>query len=255
VEVIADLLVEVDDGVPAQDEVERTGSDPHAEQVARVEAQPACELGLRDPLVALLHEPALERLARRRAGVGEAEAARLRFGDDPLVDVGAANLDPRAGDRVRRDGRQRVRLGAVRASRAPRADLAGLRELGQHVLAQHVPLLGVTPQLGDVDGDPVQEGLELGAIPAQDLQVVRQLRDAAAGRERADPPLHLSALVLLEVDPAQRLDAAGELEEVVGHPDACGSHAPASSAIAPARSSSGRTASARPASAIARGIP
>ena len=69
---------------------------------------------------------------------------------------------------------------------------------------QRLPLLRVAPELGDVDRHAVQEGVELLAVGLQAPGVVGQRRRAAALGPGADAPLHLRALVLEEVDAAER---------------------------------------------------
>ena len=67
--------------------------------------------------------------------------------DHALVDVGAVDRDPLSGQRHVADRRERVGLGAVGAAGAPGTDLARLGELGQQLLLDQLPLLGVAPQL------------------------------------------------------------------------------------------------------------
>ena len=95
------------------------------------------------------------------------------------------------------------------------------------------PLLGMAPQLGDVDRHAIQQGVELGLVLAQHIQAVGQEVDALAGEERAQPALHLGALVLAEVDAADLAETFAEGHVVVTR-STNGAHQFTSAAIAPA---------------------
>ncbi len=210
---VANLLVEVDDRVAAEDEVVGIGSDQLAEQISLLEGDDPLERVGRDPGVALLREVRGERRGRGVARVGDGEDAAARLLDHPLVDVGAGDRDVRRRDRSRRDRRERERLGTVGAAGAPAAHAAAaaLGELGQDLLLERLPELGVAPQLRDVDRHPIEEAFELLAIGRQHLRVLAQILVLALEpHERADPALHLPALVLREVDPADPLDGGAE---------------------------------------------
>src|SRR5262249_4691093 len=122
--------------------------------------------------------------------------------------------------------------------------------------------------VADVDRHAIQERVELLSVLAQQLAVGDQVRRAAALAPGAHAALHLVALVLAEVDATQRAHELAQRDEVVGLEvggEARGgarrgraggkTHAPASRAIAAGSSCSGRTSSASPASATARGMP
>src|SRR6185437_1075591 len=154
------------------------------------------------------------------AGVLGAEHAGAGALDHALVDVGAGDLDAGAGDRFVADRGQRGRLGAVGAAGAPGAHLPLGGQLGQHVALEADPLLGVAPELGHVDRHAVQQGVELGLVPAQAIQAVGEAVDALAGEERTQSALHLRALVLAEVDTADLAESLTEGHVVV----ACGTN-------------------------------
>ena len=252
---VAHRLGEVDDDVAARHQVVPGLGEAVAEQVAGLEPGQHPQLGPGLPVAVLgAIEPALELGGRRAAGVGLAEYAGPGALDHPAVDVRAVHLRRCRGHRAAAERGQGVGLGAVGAPRAPAADPAGLGQVGQHTRRDPVPLLGIAPELRDVDRHPVEKALELRAVVAQPAQVVGQRGCAAALGEGADPALHLRALVLAQVDSGQPADALAEVEVVValvGEP----AHEPASITIAAASSGSGSSASARPASEIARGIP
>ena len=85
-------------------------------------------------------------------------------------------------------------------------------------------------------------------------QMERRIRSFADRRGIAGLPEYLRALVLGEVDPGEAAHALAEVRVVVALEGRLG-HQAASAAIAACSSCSGRTLSARPASATARGIP
>src|SRR3954453_20143816 len=130
--------------------------------------------------------------------------------------------------------------------------------------------------MAHVDRHAVEERLELLRVLAQLLAVLGEARRAATLAPGAHAALHLVALVLAEIDAAQRAHELAERDEVIGlqiRGKAAGrgprrrrnragrggaggeTHAPASRAIAAGSSWSGRISSASPASATARGIP
>ncbi len=146
-QLVADRLGEVDDGVAAQDQVVRRGPRLRLQQVADVEARHLAQLELGAPAAVDPLEPDLQQVLGSGAGVVLAEQPQPGPGDHALVDVGALDRDAT----VRRDDvaerRQRVGLGAVGAAGAPRADLAVLGQLRQQPLLDHLPLLWVAPEL------------------------------------------------------------------------------------------------------------
>jgi hypothetical protein len=256
---VADLVVEVDDRVAAHDEVVGARARLDAQQVADLEAADGAQRGQR--LVAAvgeLLEAGGHELRGDGARVRGAEHALAGALDHAAVDVDARDRDVRPRHDPLGDGGEREGLRAVGAAGAPCTDAPGPCELGQHVLGEHLELLGVAPELGDVDRDAVEELLELAAVAAQDREVRVEAGVAARVDERADAPLHLAALVLQEVDRADAADALAERDVVVTRGalgDRLQAHERASRTTAAGRSSRPWTASARPASATARGMP
>jgi hypothetical protein len=92
---------------------------------------------------------------------------------------------------------------------------------------EDVPLLLVAPQVRDVDRHAVEERVELIGIAAQQLAVGEQVGSAAALDPGADPPLHLAALVLHEVDAAEQAHPLAQVRVVVERVQrVCGAHTP-----------------------------
>ena len=77
------------------------------------------------------------------------------------------------------------------------------------------PLIGMAPQLRDVDRDAVEQVVELLGVAAQAGQGVSELGDAQAAPVGAQAALHLRALVLAEVDAADLTQAHAEADVVV----------------------------------------
>src|SRR5262249_41291367 len=150
---------------------------------------------------------------------------------------------------------ERERLGAVGAAGAPGADPARPSELREHVAAQDLELLGVAPELRDVDRHAVEEAVELVAVAPQDGQVLGQGAVAARGGERAEAALNVAGLLRQEADRADAPDRLAEVDVLVAGCLGEGGHALTSRRIAAGRSSRPWTPSARPASATARGMP
>src|SRR5439155_26487373 len=188
VQALADVVGEVDDGLAAGDQVVRRTRERHPQEVADLEGHAALQLLRRAPRGAVRLEPALELRARRRARVLLREPPLTGARDHAHVDVRALDLDPRVRDAVAADGRERVRLGAVRAARAPRLDAAALGQLGDDVDREQAPLLRVAPELRDVDRDAVEELVELVGLRTQERQVLGQPGNAAPRGERPYPP-------------------------------------------------------------------
>src|SRR5690606_1846462 len=124
-------------------------------------------------------------------------------------------------------------------------------ELWDHLAPEQLPLVGVAPELGDVDRDAVEEGVDLGGIGAERVEVGAEGAGAAPLGERPDAALHLRALVLEQVDAAEPPDpvAEGDVLVVGGREaahrpppatEATAGAAPASAAIAAGSSWSGR---------------
>ncbi len=214
VERVADLLGEVDDRVAAQHEVVGLARHRHAEQVAALERDHPAQL--LDRLA--VREVAVDRRAagrrgrpRRRTCPARARATMRWSRSVPLISTRAGR------DRLAAHGGERVGLGAVGAAGAPgaHAAAAGLGQLGQDRGGERRPLLGVAPELGDVDRDAVQEGVELVGVGRAGGGVLGEVLGPAARGPRADPALHLGALVLEQVDAAERADGLAERREVV----------------------------------------
>ena len=97
-------------------------------------------------------------------------------------------------------------------------------------------MLGVAPQLRDVDRHAVKQGIKLGPVGAQARQRVAERPEAATLQERAQTALHLWALVLGQVDAGELAQSVAEPLVVVSGGDA---HQPASDLIASASSIEG----------------
>jgi hypothetical protein len=262
-------LGEVDDGVAAEDEVVGASRRAQAQQVAQLEGDQRAQLGDRLPARAVVLEEARQGRGRGVAHVVGAEVPGAGALDRAAIDVGPEDRRPRVGGREAAHRGQRVGLRSVGAAGAPGAQRAVGGERRHDLALQELPLLGVAPQVGHVDRDAIEEVLAGAAVADQELEVGRQGRVAAALGEGAYAPLHLTALVLQQIDVAQAAHPLAEGHVIVddsapllddgGRPSdevsARGHQAPASAAMASARSPSGRTRSAKPSSTTARGIP
>ena len=108
------------------------------------------------------------------------------------VDVGAVDLD--AAPAARRRGRWRPACRPRRRTSSRRSSSGcgrAVGELGDDRAASRVPLLGVAPELRDVDRHPVEELVELVRVAPPARAGSRPARRAAALGERADAALHL----------------------------------------------------------------
>src|SRR3954454_23701568 len=160
--------------------------------------------------------PLQERLWRS-SRILSTEPTLTGAGDHGLVEVGPGDLDGRLRDRFAGDRGDRVGLGAVGTGGAPDLQPAALgRELREQLRAQRLELVLVAPQVRDVDRHAVQERVELHRVLAQQLAVLDQVGRAAALGPRAHAALHLVALVLAEIDAAERAYLLTERDEVVG---------------------------------------
>ena len=138
------------------------------------------------PAQLLVARPPGKKRASAAAGAQRASSApntlaRARATIAP-VEVGAADLDARAGDRLAADRGERVCLGAGRSSRCSRRGCGHAVPAPPNRDRERLPLLRVAPELGEVDRDADQERVELAAVSRQPACVRGQLERLAARR-------------------------------------------------------------------------
>ena len=270
---VAHLLGEVDDGVAAEDQVVAAPRNGHAQQVADVEAHHPLQLGLACHRAAVGQrlEPALDERAAGHVRASSAEnSPRAGALDHAAVEVGAVDLHARVRDGLAGDGGERVGLGAVGASRRSRRGCGGARRAragrgGQRrdwsPWRHRCETLIVTRSRNASSSSVVAAGARVGRQVAARRGARRRCargapsgractgggrRRRSCGRPRRSGRTRRAERGL-KPTPAGRGGRAGG--------DGLGRVHEASRAIAAGRSPSARTSSARPASAMARGMP
>ena len=105
------------------------------------------------------------------------------------------------------DHRQRIRLSANGAARAPDIELGRARQqIGNDVRLKLRELLRRAEELRDVDRQIFDESVKLRLVLRRHIEILRIRIVALARHKTADTPLHLRLLVEIKVDLRLRLE-------------------------------------------------
>ncbi len=215
------IAIEVDQNVAAANHVERARWLGIGEQIAPLEANEPTNPG-GDGKWRHRREIPFSQLARRFGEVGFLEFAALSRVEARPIDVRAEDVDAadlREHARRRRkaveEDRQRVRLLAGRASRAPYADLRaiGVPESGHDVRGDCRVDFPVSKELGDVDGQRIEQAIVLRRVAVENTSVVAVRVHAARAHADGDSAPNTLFLVACAAEPAVGGDLPRELDE------------------------------------------